>query len=278
MLHTVFSVDNSAYLHWQTELLAYSMQQVQQPGALTRLFSSSEPMSVFRAGYTFQTDSYTHFHGDNYSPRNRVMALLDWLSAGLPEEESVLLIDPDCVFLSPLDEEVERGLPIAQDIPYMSPYQANNLALIQRHGFRPERIQGMGIPLIIHREDLRALLPLWRSYLEAIRRDPVSLEYLGGGWTTEMWGYVFAASKLELWHEIRQLAQFQDQDRDDLPLVHYCYDSKLPENEWQWSKRTYHAWQPVEMPAAGGVPRASVALLDLLNRYIEERKHTHAWN
>ena len=103
---------------------------------------------------------------------------------------------------------------------------------------------------------------MWLAKTEAIRADPTSRKL--AGWTAEMWGYLFAAAEHGLRHCKRELSAFQGDDRDDLPIVHYCYDSADPTGQWQWSKRDYGAWEPVPPPPPG-TPRASVLLIDLLN-------------
>ena len=84
------------------------------------------------------------------------------------------------------------------------------------------------------------------------------------GWTAEMWGYAFAAAELGLRRELRELAAWSTEDRDDLPLVHYCWHSEGDEGRWRWDKREYRPWEPVlDLPA--DLPRASAQLLTLLN-------------
>src|SRR5215469_5650674 len=101
-IHTVFSVDGSLYQRWQADLLAYSHRKVNQPGPLTRLYSAWGEPPAF-AGQTFQTMPYCPhpMSKDDYLPYNRIMALLTWLKQSPPSEETLLLLDPDCIFLTP---------------------------------------------------------------------------------------------------------------------------------------------------------------------------------
>lgn len=264
-VHTVFSIDDSSYLRWQAELLAYSHRKVAQSGPLTCLLSGDgERRPALER--IFQTRSWRPHPvtGDDYPPYNRIFALNAWLREAPPEEETILLLDPDNVFLRPLEVSVERGRPISQPISYMHPPTYDEQ--LRKHCERPDELEGIGIPTVIHRDDLVELAPLWLAKTEALRSDPADRERLA--WISDMWGYCIAARELGLRHELREMAQFQIEDRADLPIVHYCYGSESPDGTWEWTKRSYRAWERVEDPPPG-VPAASVALIRLLNELVE---------
>jgi hypothetical protein len=208
--------------------------------------------------------------GDHYPPYNRILSLASWIKHSPPQEETLMLIDPDCIFLTAYDEPVERGQPIAQPISYMDPTIPDNAALLKRHGYKPEAVQAIGIPTLIHQDDLRALLPLWAEHTQAIRNDPISYELVN--WIAEMWGYVFAAAQSGLRYELRDLAVWQMDHRTDLPFIHYCYSSENAQKQWQWSKRTYKPWEPVPEPPHD-TPQATVALISLLNEFAEMQEN-----
>jgi hypothetical protein len=272
-VHTVFSVDGSLYQRWQADLLAYSHRKASQPGPLTRLLSSDGPPTRFE-GRTFHTRSYsTHpATGDYYPPYNRIMALGAWLTEAPPAEEVILLIEPDCVFLGPLaGVPVSRGHPVSHPIGYMDP--APQAELVQRHCSRPELVDAAGIPtVLIHRDDLIELLPLWLEKTEDIRNDPTSREILGGGWIADMWGYTCAAAEMGLRHKLRELARVQGENQADLPIVHYCYASSSAEHDWTWDKRYYRPWERVPDPP-DELPAADKALIGLLNEWVAMPEH-----
>src|SRR5438094_6672083 len=143
-IHTVFSVDGSLYHQWQADLLAYSHRKVRQPGPLTRLWSAYAQPTAF-AGQTFQTMPYCPhpISGDIYPPYNKPAALLAWLQENPPIEEAILLLDPDCIFITPCNLMVKRGEPLAQPVGYLN--SVNNAELVKRHGCRPQLVQAMGI-------------------------------------------------------------------------------------------------------------------------------------
>jgi peptidyl serine alpha-galactosyltransferase len=270
-LHTVFSTDGSLYQRWQADLLAYSHRKVRQPGSLTRLFSADGPPTPF-AGTTFQTEPYsTHpLTGDYYPANNKVMALKAWLEEAPPAEELVLLIDPDCIFLQPQRESVSYGAPIAHPIGYLDPSHEQNLEFVRKHCSRPKLAQALGIPILIHRDDLAALSPRWLEKTEEIRNDSESREH--AGWLAEMWGYIFAAAEIGLKHNIRKLARYSTENQADLPIIHYCYITSDAAKQWVWNKRTYRPWERVPYPP-DKVPLATKALIGVLNEWVAMQEH-----
>jgi hypothetical protein len=264
-VRTVFSVDGSRYQHWQAELLAYSHRRVGQPGPLTRLWSATDPPDPF-PGKTVRTTPWNPhpLTGDWYPPFNKPAAIQEWLSATCPEEEGVLLVDPDCIFLAPVAAQVERGRPVSQPMDYMNPDTDSSRELVARHCRRPALVQGVGIPTLIHQDDLRVLAPLWLAKTEAIRSDQHSREL--AGWTAEMWAYMFAAAELGLTHELSELSVWPSDHRVDRPIVHYCYETRDQAGAWRWDKRDYQPWETVPPPPPG-TPQAGVALISLLNEW-----------
>jgi hypothetical protein len=194
------------------------------------------------------------------------MALFTWLMQAPPPEDTILLLDADCIFITAYDEPLERGQPIAQLIGYMHSTTTNGVELLKRHGYKPESVQPIGIPIMIHQNDLRVLLPRWQEQTEAIRNDPISREL--AGWTADMWGCVFASADLGLRYQLQNLAHWQMDDRIDLPFIHYCYSSSNAQGNWEWTKRTYKPWVPVTKPPPN-TPQATVMLISLLNEFAE---------
>jgi hypothetical protein len=269
-IRTVFSVDGSRYQRWQAELLAYSHRRVHQPGPLTRLWSATKHPTPF-PGDTFRATPWSPhpLTSDDYTPFNKPAAIQQWLTETRPEEPSILLVDPDCVFLAPVRENVDPGRPISQPVSYMYTNGDPGRALVARHCRRPGNVQGTGLPTLIHRDDLTVLAPLWLAKTEAIRSDPVSREL--AGWTAEMWGYMFAAAELGLSHELRDLCVWSTDNEANRPLLHYCYEAKDATGTWRWDKRIYQPWEPVSPPPPG-TPKAAVALIDLLNECANKRQ------
>jgi hypothetical protein len=272
VIHTVFSVDGSLYLRWQSDLLAHSHKKAGQPGPLTRLYSAHGEPTPFD-GNTVQTRPYSPHPvtGDEYLPYNRIGAVAEWLALAPPAEETLLVVDPDCIFLTAFDEEAERGRPAAQYIPFMENFVDAHPEFVKRHGLRPGAVQAMAVPFLIHRDDLRELMPLYMEKTEEVRADPASCALIGGGWTAEMWGYAFAAARLGLRHELRYLTRWPYEPWTDLPFIHYAYSCEADDGKWEWYKAMYKPWERVEHPP--GTPQAAVALFSLLNELAAQRGH-----
>jgi peptidyl serine alpha-galactosyltransferase len=268
-IHTVFSVSSSLYQRWQADLLAYSHEKVGQPGPLTRLLCSHEQPTPF-ACRTFRTAPYSPHpvSGDDYTAYNKPAALNAWLQEEPPSEDVLLILNPDCIFLEPLAGSVSRGSPVVQPWDLLHPTQ--HRWFVEKHCSNPELVGDVGVPILIHKDDLVALAPLWLEKTEQIRSDPVSRQYVG--WIAEMWGYTTAAAELGLRHTKRGMQRLQTEDRTDLPIVHYCYSSSDAKKRWTWSKRTYRPWERVPVPPDES-SRASKVLIELLNEWVAMQKH-----
>ena len=70
---------------------------------------------------------------------------------------------------------------------------------------------------------------------------------------------------------MRTLSLIQDDERTDLPIVHYSYESRSRDNSWVWDKRRYVPWTPVVDPPEQ-TPAASIALIRLLNQCAEIKR------
>ncbi len=266
-IRTVFSVDDSAYQAWQAEWLAWSFDRVRQPGYLTRLWSGvGEPTPSVPD--TFQTRSFSPHPdtGDEFACYNKPLALNEWLKATPSRDETILLVDPDFVFLQPVSMFVRPGKPIAQRISYMNTKKFAQL--LERHCQAPEEVQSLGFPVLIHRYDLERLVPLWVEKTEAIRNHPVDRE--DAGWLAEMWGYVTAAADLGLCHQLQHLAAFQMDICVEIPFIHYCYESQSSMADWRWDKRGYEPGELFPLPPCD-VAQASKVLIEQLNMWLADR-------
>lgn len=262
-IHTVFSMSQSPYQIWQAQLLAYSHWKVGQPGPLTALVSTDDPPQPV-LDRTFYTRAWSPHPrtGDAYLPYNKPYSIMTWLAEAPPEEETVLLIDPDCVFLEPVEIHAVRGRPIAH---HRESIRSKAYAEALRPYYnRPDLLQPMCVPVLIHRDDLAALAPRWLAVTEALREDPASRAELG--WVAEMWAYIIAAAQIGLWHELRPLESFVSDCELGTPFIHYAHHLKSPDGKWSWHKGTYRPWDPVEDPPPG-TPEAGVTLIRMLNRF-----------
>jgi hypothetical protein len=223
MVTSVVSVDGSAYLTWQAELLRHSHRRVGQPGDLVIL------------------DDTLTVEGDVYPPYNRPYALMKWLERERPSHESVLVLDPDMVFVLTHARAVRRRHPIATD----SRYQVTDLlqTVLRPYVAQPKRLQPIAVPMLIHHDDLRELAPLWLSYTMRLRADGFARGILS--WICELWAGALAAHELGLVFEVENPVCLPPVDSQvDVPFIHYTWAFE------GFDKRTYRPWEP--LPAGGG--------------------------
>lgn len=105
------------------------------------------------------------------------------------------------------------------------------MELVEKHCRNQELVDSVGIPVLIHRDDLAAVAPLSLKKTVEIRRDWRSREI--AGWVAEMWAYAFAAADLGLKHMVREMTRVDIEDLADLPIVHHCYGLSDSEDKWR---------------------------------------------
>ena len=175
--------------------------------------------------------------GDDYPPYNRPIAVKEYFEDVYPPEEFMVVIDPDVIIRKPLDDlPVAQGHPVAQRYDYLHNNDAIN-KLAKRFNMKAEDLQPIGMPYIIHRDDLKRLAPLWLEYTEKIRNDPEAKEW--SGWIAEMHSYTLAAAALGLKHTIRDdLADRTPYETVKDPYVLH-YDLRHDCKDFTWDKRDF---------------------------------------
>lgn len=248
---TVFSVDSSPYLHWQSELLCYSHRQAKVRGPLIRLCAGEPP--PLRHTCTTITCEKPEL-ASTYSPANKPSSLLQWVGQWPddgPGERPILLIDPDCCFVSnPLLPMPEPGHPYAEYVSYMQPGISHN-EWVSKFG-NVKDVQPVGIPILMHPLDMEAIVGPWWEMLNILMADEEAVTK--GGWVIEMWAYVLAAATIGLRHEVLPLQALTSSENLLAPLIHYPYGTEM--DGWVWDKRAYEPWtkptglQPKATPPA----------------------------
>ena len=214
----VTSTDGSAYLAWQTELLAFSHARAGQPGELAVL------------------DDTVAVADDHYPPYNKPHALLRWARSRPASDAAVLILDPDMVFVRRWAPTIEPGRIIAHDSRYA--VTGETARVLAGHVDRPDALAPVMVPLLVHSRDLAALAHLWLEATIALRRDAASRTALG--WVTEMWGCAIAVHRLGLEVTLGSLAVHPPhEDGLRVPFVHYAYEVD------SFDKRRYAPWAPL---------------------------------
>ncbi|KIZ01491.1 hypothetical protein MNEG_6466 [Monoraphidium neglectum] len=348
-VHTVFLTDCTAYADWQTLTLAYSWRQSGQPGPLTRIMSCTDEEAKAHKPDTLESVT-THTApsyatavrtGDHYAAYNKPGAIKDWLKHFSPEEEWILILEADMILRQPITPEdfnltspghavgaryehlagVSNQL-AAQHIPEVVP-RAD--ALAGPPGRRADQVGGF---MLVHRDDLRRIAPLWLKYTEDVRADPQASgspqAWAGGSrrimltepahaaaseatrdagdraaaragrracggvvvaeawkyagdtlarnqgdkpWLAEMYGYVFAAAKADVWHRWDKEAMLYPgyTPQGVVHILHYGVQWKVTPatgEPWSFDKKDFNAFDISRCPPwETGLKRPTSGLL-----------------
>jgi hypothetical protein len=124
-------------------------------------------------------------------------------------------------------------------------------------GLRAAVVQPVGpSPLILKKEELARVTPLWLNLSFALKRDPAADERFG--WVLEMWGYSVAAAVLGIRHTLVPSFQLEPgghaarQRLDGAFIFHYTYGIELDSGgagvggigDWSLDKRHYGSAYP----------------------------------
>ena len=236
---------------WQSELMAWSFHRVAQQGPLTVLISSDDGIEVDIPGAeVFVTRNFRHSRGDDYPPHNRPYSMLDWYErGGGPREETVLMIDPDCIFTEHVADDAfpaQPGLAFAQSWwthPVLDKF-------CRRVG---NGTTAVGIPIFIDAGDLERVLPWWIEHNHAVREHKA----LDNMWMAEMAGYILAVTEPACRVEQRLIQV------DKGAIVHFCCIDHFDKNQ-------YRPWSNLDV--MGSAARQNLARV--VNEYVAFRAAT----
>lgn len=226
----VFSCESSEYFGYQVwaNRLAFEQSQRGFDATWTRLLTCQSPDDISQDSrfptFTAPRSSYA----PRYSPINKPDVITKWYaSADAPKEEVIAVIDPDSWLLKNLwDKHVSRvreGYALEQAAYYTGSRTAQLLwkELCERNC--DLNMDLVGVPYIVHRDDLAKIAPLWKYYVLKIKYRLESSSHgsaefaqkyrsLDVNWASEMFGYNMAAAHLAIKHEIVHDLQVRDVD------------------------------------------------------------------
>jgi len=266
-LHTVYNVQATAYFEWQVRYMHLWFKQAKMPGQITRLLSADGPDRLMREKEVPTHVSVPYVSGianDSYSPYNKPWAIMRWLAEDKPVAETILIVDPDCMFVDRLEVSVVENAPIAQQAFFSFVFGEGNgtgkdnvaAEVARRYCKGCTFVDAVAVPIMIHRKDLEKIAPLWLAKTLEMRRDrpnwaaawSEATSSLGLGWTTEMFGYVFAAAELGIRHEIWNLQNAAPYDkRLTAPIIHYYERVSLSDGR-SWEKKSADAASNIPWP------------------------------
>jgi hypothetical protein len=254
VFHTVVSCETGTITIWEAELLRWSFQRAGEPGPITFLVSERDK----RSGLTWSTPmapgpdlmpvkNWTWVDGDYYPPYNRPYSLLDWYQRGGPQADTVLIVDPDFMWLEQLgDLRVPPGRISAERWGQMDRFAGKYGA------------PAIGVPYLVSTSDLGELLP---RYVDQTRAMRVAKENFGmgesGQWMAEMGGFSLAVRDAGLRVDPIIL--------DCGPVIHYNHPQAHCSTGF--AKTEYRPWASVPVPSSGPGRRFA----ELLNEYVGSR-------
>eukprot|EP00197_Chlamydomonas_leiostraca_P011661 CAMPEP_0202878240 /NCGR_PEP_ID=MMETSP1391-20130828/31891_1 /ASSEMBLY_ACC=CAM_ASM_000867 /TAXON_ID=1034604 /ORGANISM="Chlamydomonas leiostraca, Strain SAG 11-49" /LENGTH=283 /DNA_ID=CAMNT_0049560401 /DNA_START=177 /DNA_END=1025 /DNA_ORIENTATION=- len=228
-VHIAFLTDCSMYSDWQTVGMAFSYKVTKQQGAVTRVMCCTEDerkrydqtLLNLMPTHVAPSFAYNERTKDHYAAYNKPGAVVDWLKHVTPTENWVLVLDSDMLMRKPFHPgayNASLGWAVSADYRYLIGVEndlwkrhipdipARNDSLAGPFGRHADQVGGF---FFIHRDDLSKVAPQWLKVTEDVREDPEAWRLSGdqyvekGGrpWISEMYGYVFAAAKSNVWHK-----------------------------------------------------------------------------
>ena len=284
MFYTVFSTNNTPYMQWQSDLLEYSWKRVEQEGTLIRLVATDDPQNLpaQKFAHCFATKLWdVHPEtGDSYPIYNKPASLLEWVFREKPEG-TVLLLDPDCVFRSPVTRHAAPGFPASQDwIDFAtgkpsakSPFGLGaKFSFLKDHCARPGlSIEAVMIPTLIHTSDLRKICARWLELCGKIRDHYRNSEGLPV-WESDMFAYLAACAEYGLQHEPISLGictNWPPERVPEAPIIHYCQVISGKNGQEIFGKHSYTPWARLDTSVE---PEQDYGrdLVEIVNAYIDD--------
>lgn len=224
-IHTLFFSECNNFFDWQSLALLYSFNNSKQLGNITRLLACSDYKS-YDDILKYNSNTFVHKNMRNdptieekgYPLYNKPYSLVSFFENMDIKEEYIIVLDSDMIIRKPIDPKklgVKRGTVVSSDYPYLVGADNN---FKNRFLDTNNKIYKVGGFYIFHIDDLKKIAPLWLSYTKKIRKfiseneelfineSMETPEYIDENiinqakWHAEMYGYIFAASHLNIHH------------------------------------------------------------------------------
>lgn len=306
----VFSAESAEYFGYQVLANYYGFKHSEQNGATwTRLLTSMTRDDLADMKFTtFQAKR--HLYSRRYSPINKPDVITKWYqSVDAPQEEVIVVIDPDNWLLKSVEPwvaKVKRGQAVGERAYYYGSSRADKVWKMVCKKNCDAKLDLVGVPYVVHRDDLAEIAPLWREYSIIIKelmssRNPNSKAFLkefgtlGIEWAAEMFGYNFASAHAGVKHEAVSRMQVRDVDGErsktrlkDVAMIHmgraWFPKDYPPAQKWAhteghsfhaygqqvWCKCNYTASTIVPWPVPEGADFQSTKTLEILHNSLEE--------
>ena len=173
-------------------------------------------------------------------PLNRLYSLEEWLERDQPDG-TVVLLDCDFIFRSPITRPARPGAPAAQEWFGFLLGGAARAAVEAISPGTADRAQPVTWPTRMHTSDLGRLLPRWFELTSEIR------ERLGA-WESDMFAFAAASAELGITFSLEPIGAWMNWPEDVVagaPIIHYCQPVENGVGSPLWFKRDYTPWEPL---------------------------------
>lgn len=227
----VFSCESSEYFGYQVwaNKLAFLQSQAGQDCTWTRLLTCQLPDDIAQDVRfpTFQAPP--HPYSRRYSPINKPDVIEKWFTseADAPKEDVIVVIDPDSWLILPLYEQYVSRIRPGNAIGQAAYYAGSTLPQTLWRELCEENcnvdMDLVGVPYVVHRQDLARIAKLWKYYVLKIKyrlehstagSQDFARKYAGldVNWASEMYAYNMAAAHLGIKHQVVYDLQVRDVD------------------------------------------------------------------
>ncbi len=280
---TVYSTSNSPYQAWQSELLDASFARVGQPGRLVRLCSDDEdPSRPFDDSRFAEVVRFPSFMrnprtDDFWGIANKINTMPLWLASdrSLAEDDVVLFLDPDMVFVERIDLVPDPGMVIGQR--WIDP-SVERHPHFERYG---EAVAGrlradtlIMYPFCARAGDMRRVAPRFRDLAQTIRDENPEC------WEADMYALVIAllegGLRLVAEEALGVCNNWKTHRERVPPIIHYPARVVDREDNEIWFKQSYTPLtrgRPWKRPAPAEHPTNPLErkLLELIHAHIDEQ-------
>lgn len=282
---TVYSTSNSDYQSWQCELLEATFRSVGQPGRIVRLCSedSGHPSRPFDGSTIAEVVCMPCWMeneetGDRWGIANKPASMKLWLEAdrSVRDEDVVLFVDPDMVFLSRVEADLAPGEILGQrwvdegieQHPKWEKYGAHVRDRITRDAI-------VMYPFCATAGDMRRIVDRFIEVSHAIRADDREC------WIADMFGLVIAMLEAGLEIHTRDdlgVCNSWERHRDRLPqIIHYPWPVFDADGKTLWFKQSYtpatksRPWRRPPLPSRA-TSVVEEKLLTLIHEHVDRQE------
>lgn len=241
MDYIVVGTSRCDYQAWQIKLLYWSMKKVGQKGKLVVLLSEDEGHKNENPDFNIGPDvtvipqpdwayKWQVENNDWWGGIPNKYRAVEWLCDNnyFNDSDRLLFLDPDMVFLKPVDIHLEESTIVGQKFIHYTPLP----------GYE-EKAQGgqLMYPFAIRFKDLKSISKKYTEYCESLRKQT-------GKWESEMWGLDFAIFdaklKVDAIEDLGTCTAWNTEGREILgDLIHYPNKVEDSEKNTLFFKQDY---------------------------------------